>query len=689
MDQVPPTLVPIAQPSSAYTPLVSLDHEIHSRIARFVELVKQAESLPVSSASTVVASLREIFDWIATCASQLDVLHPTDHATKQLQTAMLDNLSTVRQYMYTVLKVLEDRDGNKPSEFHGGVVYTGISIPLYIVTLFDTKCRGSPEEYFQHPLDRVNPLIVVFLYLTIVLNLLGHLAETWCNLTLRLLQLAIQTIDTSPQSSINRPRPLQDIPHDIRSVRAIFNLEAKTITYATCPQCCCTYEPTTKNGIPIYPSHCTFRAFPSSEPCGAKLTTTGVHNRTSIRVPIRPFVIQCPESFIASMLSRPGMEEALSSTLNFGQSGSVLTDIGSGQRIQALVGPDDRPFLDAPADELRLMWTVAVDWFNPFYNKAAGKSASIGSITFACLNLPPSLRYKPENLYLAGIIPGPREPDYDQINHFLAPIVRRFLPMWLHGSWFTRTARYPRGRLSRSAIAALVCDLLGSRKASGHAHPSMRWFCSRCFLDKASINDLNRDTWKRRTWTDILQTARTYRDAPNQSERSRVFKEHGVRWSAFMELPYWDNTTSVVLDGMHNFFPGQASHHVRVVLGLDILALDPEKEEHETPVNINLPALYKAYHEILEGTVTTKRLMALNISTMVALHDELGIPLPGNFTSSTKGAKKLLVSSIFVSHDIVISSLLSDWVQYRHNASPMSPTRRTIHQLRISLAMVL
>ena len=131
MDQVPPTLTPIAQPSSAYTPLVSLDHEIHSRVARFVELVKQAESLPVSSASMVVSSLREIFDWIATCTAQLDVLHPSDHAATQLQTAMLDNLSTIHQYMSTVLKVLEDRDGNKPSGFPGGVVYTGTHSSVY------------------------------------------------------------------------------------------------------------------------------------------------------------------------------------------------------------------------------------------------------------------------------------------------------------------------------------------------------------------------------------------------------------------------------------------------------------------------------------------------------------------------------------------------------------------------------
>ena len=40
-------------------------------------------------------------------------------------------------------------------------------------------------------------------------------------------------------------------------------------------------------------------------------------------------------------------------------------------------------------DELRLAWSLSVDWFNPYHNKAVGKSASIGVIVMSCLNLPP------------------------------------------------------------------------------------------------------------------------------------------------------------------------------------------------------------------------------------------------------------------------------------------------------------
>ena len=347
------------------------------------------------------------------------------------------------------------------------------------------------------------------------------------------------------------------------------------------------------------------------------------------------------------MLSRPGMEDVLMRGMEGRQQNPILEDIVHGRHMQTLQGPDGKPFLQAPKHELRLMWSFAVDWFNPFHNKAAGKSASVGSITLACLNLPPSLRYRPENLYLAGIIPGPREPNYDEINHFLTPLIRRFLPMWREGIWFSRTARYARGRLCRSAIAALVCDLLGSRKVSGHAHHSMRFFCARCLLTKDSINEINQSSWSRRTWDSILEVAHAYRNAPNQAERTRIFKQWGVRWTAFMELPYWNNLLSVIVDGMHNLFLGLVSHNVRVILGLH--ALDASGDDDSRPaVLVNLFALNKACRGVIQGTITSKQLMLLNIPTLIALHDNLGVTLPPDFIRTMKGAKKVLISSILV-----------------------------------------
>ena len=54
-----------------------------------------------------------------------------------------------------------------------------------------------------------------------------------------------------------------------------------------------------------------------------------------------------------------------------------------------------------------------------------------------------------------------------------------------------------------------------------------------------------------------------------------------------MDLPYWDNLTSVVIDGMHDLLAGLASHHAHIVIDLDILAFDSDKNESSTPVKIN------------------------------------------------------------------------------------------------------
>jgi hypothetical protein len=45
----------------------------------------------------------------------------------------------------------------------------------------------------------------------------------------------------------------------------------------------------------------------------------------------------------------------------------------------------------------------------------------------ACLNLPPSIRYKPENMYLAGIVPGPEEPKLEMLNHYQDPLITNML----------------------------------------------------------------------------------------------------------------------------------------------------------------------------------------------------------------------------------------------------------------------
>ncbi|MBW0542946.1 hypothetical protein O181_082661 [Austropuccinia psidii MF-1] len=86
---------------------------------------------------------------------------------------------------------------------------------------------------------------------------------------------------------------------------------------------------------------------------------------------------------------------------------------------------NDPPFMSIPG---ALSFSIYVDWFD-----AHGKSrhlASIGPIMLICLNLPPSERLKPENVYVVGIIPGPKEPTSIQFNYLLIPLIKDLKELW-------------------------------------------------------------------------------------------------------------------------------------------------------------------------------------------------------------------------------------------------------------------
>ena len=70
----------------------------------------------------------------------------------------------------------------------------------------------------------------------------------------------------------------------------------------------------------------------------------------------------------------------------------------------------------------------------------------------ACLNIPLDVRYKRENIYLAGVLPGPKAPSLQQVNHFLRPIVQELLPLWNSGVDLSRTALRSYGRVVRAAL---------------------------------------------------------------------------------------------------------------------------------------------------------------------------------------------------------------------------------------------
>ena len=55
------------------------------------------------------------------------------------------------------------------------------------------------------------------------------------------------------------------------------------------------------------------------------------------------------------------------------------------------------------------LMVLNVDWFNPYKHI----QYSVGALYVSIINVPHELRYRPENILLVGLIPGPREPQHN------------------------------------------------------------------------------------------------------------------------------------------------------------------------------------------------------------------------------------------------------------------------------------
>ncbi|KAE9397095.1 hypothetical protein BT96DRAFT_762752, partial [Gymnopus androsaceus JB14] len=84
-------------------------------------------------------------------------------------------------------------------------------------------------------------------------------------------------------------------------------------------------------------------------------------------------------------------------------------------------------------------FSMHVDFFNPNRTTHRGAHDSIGVISCANLALDSSIRYRPEYMYMT-IIPGPNEPSYDELDHYIRPVIEQFVLTWRPGLKVSRTA---------------------------------------------------------------------------------------------------------------------------------------------------------------------------------------------------------------------------------------------------------
>ena len=437
-------------------------------------------------------------------------------------------------------------------------------------------------------------------------------------------------------------------PTDIRTVYQLFDLDPQVTTYACCPiPTCSAIYPSTAGFVPnslSFPLRCTQQKFGTV--CKEPLTNGFQSiNGQSVPKPIKPFHYHHFHDHVAAMLARPGLEEAIEAHMQTGSLEEELTDIMSSPALRGFLDHTGQPFVRAVGSELRLVWALSADWYNPRFNKASGKAVSTGVIAMVCLSLPPNLRNLEENTYLAGVIPGPKEPAVDATNHFLTPLINDLVVSYKQGVRYSRTHCHPTGRISRSAVVPVIADTLASKKVTGNCGHGAKFFCSRCRLARDQIDNLDVKSWP----TGLTREAHEYlanewQRTTSKSVQNSHLRKNGIRWSPLLLLPYWQPSAWTITEALHVILLGLIPRHCRDLLGLNFNDLPSDDQVEEPPSRQEIEHARKFLRS------RPGKLKSIKIKVLRALSVEEGVSLPP--PKRGRHTKKEVISALLVSSSV-------------------------------------
>ncbi|PVF92079.1 hypothetical protein CPB86DRAFT_844653, partial [Serendipita vermifera] len=183
-----------------------------------------------------------------------------------------------------------------------------------------------------------------------------------------------------------------------------------------------------------------------------------------------------------------------------------------------------------------------------------------------CLNLPLTERFKEENIYFVGVMPG--EKQQSNLDGVLKPLVDDLLRYWTDGVSHIGIPGCDSPRLIRCALVQLICDLPAARKVAGFPNHSATHHCSVCYSTRSNLLDtsLAHEEEFRRNLTSHMMHATTYKSILDKSGRHAAEKfmkanPKAARWSELNRLTYWDPLKCTLLDPMHLILLGLCKFH--------------------------------------------------------------------------------------------------------------------------------
>ncbi|MBW0542248.1 hypothetical protein O181_081963 [Austropuccinia psidii MF-1] len=168
-------------------------------------------------------------------------------------------------------------------------------------------------------------------------------------------------------------------------------------------------------------------------------------------------------------------------------------------------------------------------------------------------------RLKPENVDVAGIIPGTKEPTALQLHYLLTPLIKELKELW-QGYHFSPTSTGRSGSFIHFAILMAIVDVVAMRKLTGFISHSGNHFCNFCAIHKAQIEEIGPQFHYTRSYQNDKSTIAECLWASRQ-QRQAMFSDYGVQYSILEDLPYCDATRMVNLDIMHVLILGILKDH--------------------------------------------------------------------------------------------------------------------------------
>ena len=333
------------------------------------------------------------------------------------------------------------------------------------------------------------------------------------------------------------------LPASIYRFRQMLKLNDHVSQYVVCPKCDQIYH----RGSCIVltagkeeSKKCQYREFPNHpqrarRQC-SQLLMKAVHLRSN-RTILYPFKTYCYHSIQSSLenfLLRPGFLDSCDHW-KCRNAGGILQDV-----YECRIWHKFLDVLDASTFTC-LALTLNVDWFQPYENTCA----SVGVIYLTILNLPCSVRYKRQNIFLVGVIPGPSEPSHD-INSYLHPLVNELLLFWKGVQMKVCRASGVVSEQIRCILICVTCDIPAGRKVCGFLGHSAQLGCTKCLkpfpgsVGAMNYSGFNRSTWPPRTVESHRINIQRIQQFKTKHAQMVLESKLGCRYSVLMQLPYFD-----------------------------------------------------------------------------------------------------------------------------------------------------